>query len=667
MRELQEDVRAILEKIQRSEEYQEGTSDARSWYEWFMGSETEASTPEAPMGPREACRNFYECFAACTVMSLRMVKMVWLSVALPILGEKAEWVVSSISTYLPMNNFIELIRSLCLIAMCYQFARAILPAPVFEVLIQMLLSPFTLTRVIIWSMVDFVGNACFKEAWGNLKEYWEREDPDEDEDTTDTQAHHEPDRTPTNEGRTKVDEGTSLKDFCPSKRTIRSKKDLTGVIENVKFQIGDEFARIHALLQSLDDTDAATARFGAFVRKECAKIINAETLPQNSKKARICGIKVKGVWKKVTTKAQQYFAATGGDILASLQELQGLRKEAGEDLSQYIARYVSTWTNPEPSVPESKAIEVLLPALPRDFVRSMSTLSIHETTLAQVARAFRNYNEWLMNPQQPRVVQSPQRQFHAQEQWRAQPQPWRVEMRQEAQRGRPFVQRETRKCYNCGKTGHLAARCPARRVVREIIAPEGSRTEGNVRRLEQNPVYERSDSEDFARAPLCKDQLLDCFQPAKDQTENRNEEEASAGAEVNAVGYPIMAALPVHHTFAEIFVEKLGKTKCLLDTGACVSVVSKATLKTKGLDGEVDTTKKTWLRGFNGDTQSTAGVLILGIKHGKAICRVPFHVVEKDVETIIGYGALKQMRTVWDLGTEEATMGGQQLKMSTRN
>ena len=147
------------------------------------------------------------------------------------------------------------------------------------------------------------------------------------------------------------------------------------VMENVKFQISDEFARIHALLHSLDDTDAATARFVAFLRKD------SETLPQSSHTAQACGLKIQNLWDGVATKAHQYFAAAGGDVFASLQELQGLRKEAGEDLPQYIARYISTWANLEPSVPEPKAIEVLLPVLPRDFVRNMSGQSIHETTL----------------------------------------------------------------------------------------------------------------------------------------------------------------------------------------------------------------------------------------------------------------------------------------------
>ena len=374
LEELQEDVQAILKRVQHSEELYVEANNTMTWLEWLLGAETEEPAPEAPMGPSEACRNFYECFGACTVMALRMAKLVWLSFMTPLLGEKAEWVRAVVSTYLPMNNFIEVIRSLCLLSMCYRILRAITPDPVFELLIRMILSPFTLTRVIVWSIVDVLGSVCFKEAWDNLKEYWEKENPNADEDTTDTRGRREPNRTPRCEGQAKTDEGASFKDFCPSKSIVRSKKDLTNLMEDVKFQIGDDFARIHALLRSLDSTDAATARFAAFVRKECAKITKTETLPQSSKRARSCGIKVKDMWGKVATRAHEYFTATGGDIFASLRELQGLRKEAGEDLSQYIARFTSTWANLEPPVPESKAIEVILPVLPRDFAKLMTTL-----------------------------------------------------------------------------------------------------------------------------------------------------------------------------------------------------------------------------------------------------------------------------------------------------
>ena len=174
LRELQEDVQTILKKIQQSEELREGTYGARTRFEWFMGSEPEAPAPEAPMGPREACMNFFECFTACTAMAFRSAKMVWLSVTLPILGERAEWMASGASTYLPTNNFVEVVRSLCLIVMCCQLAKAVTPAPTFDVLMQMILSPFTLTRAIIWSIVDSLGNACFKEAWGNFKKYWKK-------------------------------------------------------------------------------------------------------------------------------------------------------------------------------------------------------------------------------------------------------------------------------------------------------------------------------------------------------------------------------------------------------------------------------------------------------------------------------------------------------------
>ena len=638
LRELQEDVQTILKKVQQSEELHEGTYSARTWFEWFMGSEPEAPAPEAPMGPREACMNFFECFTACTVMAFRSAKMVWLSVTLPILGERAEWMAAVASTYLPMNNFIEVVRSLCLIIMCYQLAKAIIPAPIFEVLMQMILSPFTLTRAIIWSMVDFLGTACFKEAWGNLKEYWKIQNSDKDEGMARDQTKDGQKRTHTSRSPTKSVGGAPLKDFCPTRRTIRSKKDLNVVMENVKFQISDEFSRIHALLHSLDDTDAATARFAAFLRKECAKITNSETLPQSSHTAQACGLKIQNLWDGVVTKTHQYFAAAGGDVFASLQELQGLRKEAGEDLPQYIARYISTWANLEPSVPEPKAIEVLLPVLPRDFVRNMSGQSIHETTLDQVARAFRNYNEWLTNAQQQQV-QAPLRQFRAQDQGRAPP--FRRDMRQDQPRGRQFVQRETRRCFICGKQGHLAAQCPTRRTVHEVNAPEGFELALPPQTTVQGQEVQHN-REPNEIQPETPEQVF--HDEGSDVEESALRNESVNVFSIAKAGNPFVAK-KIHITFQ--FTDKHKKSqpvKTLVDTGSCANVISFSTLQKLGYakaDLIHDSGVPTALTGFAGEDARTLGGIFLKVRLGRVTREVPF-IVMNDVLThcILGMPAI---------------------------
>ena len=46
-------------------------------------------------------------------------------------------------------------------------------------------------------------------------------------------------------------------------------------------------------------------------------------------------------------------------------------------------------------------------------------------------------------------------------------------MRRVAQRDRPFGQRETKRCFNCGEQEHLAAQCPNRRAAQEVNVAEG--------------------------------------------------------------------------------------------------------------------------------------------------------------------------------------------------
>ena len=644
LEELQEDVQAILKRVQHSEELYVEANNTMTWLEWLLGAETEEPAPEAPMGPSEACRNFYECFGACTVMALRMAKLVWLSFMTPLLGEKAEWVRAVVSTYLPMNNFIEVIRSLCLLSMCYRILRAITPDPVFELLIRMILSPFTLTRVIVWSIVDVLGSVCFKEAWDNLKEYWEKENPNADEDTTDTRGRREPNRTPRCEGQAKTDEGASLKDFCPSKSIVRSKKDLTNLMEDVKFQIGDDFARIHALLRSLDSTDAATARFAAFVRKECAKIIKTETLPQSSKRARSCGIKVKDMWGKVATRAHEYFTATGGDIFASLRELQGLRKEAGEDLSQYIARFTSTWANLEPPVPESKAIEVILPVLPRDFAKLMSAQSIHETTLAKVAQAYRNYNEWSVNAQQQQIAQTPQRRSGHQGQGRVQQSP--VHMQHSPQYGQPPSWLKTMRCHQCGRFGHMKRDCPLLggkgRIVQEVNVSgdfdgaDGPCTAHQEQEVQPNQPPSRAQPE--APTRVYHDEGSD------DEGHTARNESVSVFS-VAKTGTPFIAK-KIHITFQ--ITDKRGKSqpvKTLIDTGSCANIISFSALQKMGY------TQKDLLRdhhgvptklvGFAGEDELTLGGIILRTGLGNVERETQFVVVNNVLtQCIIGMPAI---------------------------
>jgi len=110
----------------------------------------------------------------------------------------------------------------------------------------------------------------------------------------------------------------------------------------------------------------------------------------------------------------------------------------------------------------------------------------------------------------------------------------------------------------------------------------------------------------------------------------------------------------------------IGTIRCLLDTGAAVSVISSRKLSGRA-KAAMDRKRKTQLRGFNKSSQETQGVVILGVMHGKTKVRVPFHVVDEDVETILGHNALRKLRTVWDIGGDRATMGGVEVALTQEN
>jgi len=128
----------------------------------------------------------------------------------------------------------------------------------------------------------------------------------------------------------------------------------------------------------------------------------------------------------------------------------------------------------------------------------------------------------------------------------------------------------------------------------------------------------------------------------------------------------IRATLPTSNTFATLQLQKIGKIRCLLDTGAAVSVISAGLLRRRKISG-IDLNRKTVLKGFNNKAQATEGMIVLGIRHGQKVCRVPFHVIDAEIATILGYNALHKMQTVWDLGEEKATMGGSPIPLMSSN
>jgi len=55
------------------------------------------------------------------------------------------------------------------------------------------------------------------------------------------------------------------------------------------------------------------------------------------------------------------------------------------------------------------------------------------------------------------------------------------------------------------------------------------------------------------------------------------------------------------------------------------------------------------------------------VKHGSAKCKIPFHIIDAEIETIVGYNALKKFNTVWDIGLNRATMDGSEVAPTSTN
>jgi len=345
------------------------------------------------------------------------------------------------------------------------------------------------------------------------------------------------------------------------------------------------------------------------------------------------------------------------DDIDAYEQLTKRRKYNDESQVDFINRVVNEWKAMSTRLSDARMLKILSRHFPREFLNTVYELDFEKVSTDLVLRKWNSYVKIHNLQNQSGVSPQPSRAVPNQPQSRPRT---KDAPRRSGRCNRCNGDHETRdcswpvniQCNFCKKSGHIKAAC--------------RRLKGKVQAV-NNPLYDQ-ESVLFDDASLVEDPCLNSENAAQIQfhRDEGTSNSKTSGPSVNSVGYSVLSTLPSVNTFADLCLQKLGKTRCLLDTGAAVSVIGLRTLQKRGIK-EIDRSKRTQLRGFNQTSQPTEGIVILGIKHGNSKCRVPFHVVDQDVETILGYGALKKMRTVWNIGTDEATMGDSEVTLASRN
>jgi len=346
------------------------------------------------------------------------------------------------------------------------------------------------------------------------------------------------------------------------------------------------------------------------------------------------------------------------DSIEAYKQLASISRYSGESSVEFIDKLVNKWKAMSPRLTDSRFLEILRQHLPREFLNTIYELDLNSVSAEVVLRKWSSFVQIhnLKNLGDKDTLASRQ-----------------IPKAQNVPVSRPGIRRsrgtagQTGRCFRCNgahnvkecswpadivcnfckKPGHVKAACQKLR--------------GKVQAIE-NPLFDR-DSMIFDEASIAADPCLE--DPEYIQAQNSGSG-ALASSSVNAVGAAVFSTMPSNKAFADLYIQKIGRTRCLLDTGAAVSVISIRRLGKAGV-ASLDRSKKTKLRGFNHSSQTTEGIVLLGVKHGNAKCRVPFHVVNEDIETIVGYNALKKLRTVWDIGADQATMGGSPISLSSTN
>jgi len=345
------------------------------------------------------------------------------------------------------------------------------------------------------------------------------------------------------------------------------------------------------------------------------------------------------------------------DDIEAYKQLISVTRYPGESQAEFIDKLVNKWKALSSRLSDSRLLEILQQHFPREFLNTIYELDLNTVAAEVVLRKWNSYVKIHKlrdaNRVRDRAAESGDRPL----QTPVRRQNPRQVGRRAGRAGKCFRcngDHEVKECSwpadivcnFCKKSGHVKAAC--------------RKLHGRVNAV-ANPLFDQG-SDIFDDASIVTDP---CLEEGVAPVEYRRDEGTSSAA-VNSLIPAVCAAMPANKAFADLQVQTIGRTRCLLDTGAAVSVISAHRLKGKSI-ASVDRKKKTQLKGFNQSIQDTQGVILLGVKHGNARCRIPFHVIEEDIETIVGYNALKKLRTVWDIGSDRATMGGSEVTLTSTN
>jgi len=345
------------------------------------------------------------------------------------------------------------------------------------------------------------------------------------------------------------------------------------------------------------------------------------------------------------------------DDIEAYKQLIAVTRYPGESQTEFIDKLVNKWKALSSRLSDSRLLEILQQHFPREFLNTIYELDLNTVSAEVVLRKWNSYVRIHKlkdaNRARDRTAESGDR-------------PLQTPVRNQNPRQVGRRAGRTGKCFRCNgdhevkecswpadvvcnfckRSGHIKAAC--------------KKLKGRVNAV-SNPLFDQG-SDLFDDASIVSDPCLEGEVAPVDF----QRDEGTSRAAVNSLIPAVCSAMPTNKAFADLHVQMVGRTRCLLDTGAAVSVISSHRLKGKSRVA-VDSKKKTQLKGFNKSIQNTQGVIILGVKHGNARCRVPFHVIEEDIETIVGYNALKKLRTIWDIGSDRATMGGSEVILTSTN